>query len=177
MCPCVERDPLPAMGGTSKGRLPTAAGTGVALAGLGLVGVGLWARRDVARALSRERITGTGSMTPPNAPVTGAPAARSLAEEIRRITLKASGGRTYAETDEYLARDGGTTSDAALALTVEQTGQPVHNPSYELWITSTALQTALMQAYLAFRLADLTAGIGGVLVAAGAGIAAAGRRS
>lgn len=158
---------------TRNGFVPAAAGAGVALAGLGLVGVGLWARRDVQRALAQERITGTGDMTPPNAAVTSAPAARQLAETIRRITVKAADGRTYSETPEYLARDGGATSDASLALVDERTGRPVRNPAYDLWITSTALQTALMQAYLAFRLADLTTALGATLVAAGAGIAAA----
>lgn len=154
-----------------------AAGAGLVLAGLGLIGVGLKARRDVAHALAQERITGTGDMSPPNAPVTSAPAARRLAEVIRSRTVAAAGGHTYAETGEYLAADGGTTSDAALALTDEQTGRPVRNPAYDLWVTSTTLQTALMQAYLAFRLADLTAALGAALVAAGAGIAGAGGRA
>jgi hypothetical protein len=155
--------------------VPAGAGTLVTLAGIGLIGVGLWARREVGWALAEERIVGTGDMTPPNAPVTSAAAARALSEVIRTRTLAAAGGRTYAETDEYLAADGGTTPDEALALTTEA-GRPVHNPSYELWVTSTTLQTALMQAYLAFRLADLTAGVGATLALAGAGIAASGRR-
>jgi hypothetical protein len=58
----------------------------------------------------------------------------------------------------------------------EATGLPVHNPAYDLWVTSTTLQSALMQAYLAFRIADLTAGLGATLALAGVGIAAAGRR-
>lgn len=152
------------------------AGTGVALVGLGLVGVGLWARRDVRQALAEEHIVGTGSMKPPNAPVTSAEAARSLAAVIRERTVAAAGGKTYAETPEYLARDGGTTSDQEQALVSEATGLPVHNPAYDLWVTSTTLQSALMQAYLAFRIADLTAGLGATLALAGVGIAAAGRR-
>jgi hypothetical protein len=147
-------------------------GAGVAAAGLGMIAVGLWARREVARALEQERIVGTSDMTPPNAPVTSAAAARALAETIRSRTVAAAGGRTYAETDEFLAPDGGTTSDASAALVSEATGRPVHNPTYELWVTSTTLQTALMQAYLSFKLADLTAGLGLVLVLAGAGIGA-----
>lgn len=149
----------------------TVTGASVAAAGLGMIAVGLWARREVARALAEERIVGTSDMTPPNAAVTSAAAARALAGTIRSRTVAAAGGRTYAETDEFLTPDGGTTSDASSAL-VSQTGQPVHNPTYELWVTSTTLQTALMQAYLSFKLADLTAGLGVVLVLAGAGIGA-----
>ena len=154
--------------------VPAEAGTAVSLAGLGLVGA-VWARREAERALSRERITGTTDMRPPGAPVRSAGSARCLAEVIRSRTLAASGGRTYAETDEFLAADGGTMSDAALALVAADTGQPVHNPEYELWVTSTTLQTALAQAYLAFRLADLTAAIGAALAVAGVGIAASAR--
>ena len=148
------------------------AGIGVGLAGIGLVGVGLWARWDVRRALSRERIVVPLGPDPSTATVRSAGAARSLAEVIRERTVEAAGGRTYAETDPYLAPDGSTTPDESSALVDERTGRPVSNPDYELWIRSTTLQSALMQAYLAFRLADLSMAVGASLVAAGAGIAA-----
>ena len=148
----------------------TAAGAGVVVAGLAIAGAGLWARRDVKRGLARERIVGPGGA------VTGAASARSLAETIREQTLESTGGRTYAETDTYLAADGSATSDEAGAMVDETTGKPVANPDVDLWIQSTTLQTALMQAYMAFRLSDLMLGLGGALALAGAGIAAAGRR-
>lgn len=149
----------------------TAAGTSVVLAGLGLVGLGLWARHDVRRGLSRERIVAPGGES-----VTSASAARSLAEVIREQTLEATSGKTYAETGEYLAADGSATSDVTNAMTDEKTGSPVKNPDVDLWIQSTTLQTALMQAYMAFRVADLMVALGGALALAGAGIAAAARR-
>ena len=59
----------------------------------------------------------------------------------------------------------------------EQTGgRPVHNPDVALWLQSTTLQTALAQAYVSSRLADLMVGLGGTSVAAGTGIAAAASR-
>jgi hypothetical protein len=76
----------------------------------------------------------------------------------------------------YLDPEGSPTGDAALALRDELTGKPVDNPDVRLWLQATTLQTALMQAYLAFRLAELTAGLGGALVAVGAGLSAGGRR-
>ena len=79
--------------------------------GLGLVGVGLWARRDVARTLARERIVSG----PEASPVVSAGAARSLAEAIRKSTLEATGGRTYSETPSYLGPDGEPTNESALA--------------------------------------------------------------
>ena len=50
------------------------------------------------------------------------------------------------------------------------------NPAHALWDQATTLQTALMQAYLAQRLAELTAGLGATFVAVGAGLTAASRR-
>lgn len=70
--------------------------------------------------------------------------------------------------------DGGTTSDAELALKDERTGAVVESPDHALWLQSTALQTALMQAYLSSRLAALTMALGGALLATGLGLAAAG---
>ena len=56
------------------------------------------------------------------------------------------------------------------------TGEPLENPEHGLWLQSTALQTALMEAYLAQRLAELTVGLGAVFVGVGAGLAAAAPR-
>jgi hypothetical protein len=143
----------------------------VVLAGLGLVGLGVWARKEVRAGLVRERITAPGGGS-----VTDASSARSLAEVIREQTIEATGGKTYAEVGEYLAEDGSSTSDVTKALTDEATGKPAVNPDVELWIRSTTLQSALMQAYLAFRIADLMLAVGGALTLAGAGIVASARR-
>lgn len=140
------------------------------MGGLGLLGLGLWARRDVARTLARERIRGLDAK-----PVTSAATARSLAEAIRASTLESTGGHTYSETDAYVDEAGNPTSDRASALVDERTALPVENPAVKLWLQSTTLQTALMQAYLAFRLAELTAGLGAAFLAVGAALAATGR--
>ena len=146
------------------------AGVSTIAAGLGLVGLGLWARRDVRRGLTRERI-----VAPHDVPVRDAAAARSLAEVIREATLSSTGGTTYGETPGYVDAEGRATAEEAFAATDPLTGAPVENPHVALWIKSTALQTALMQAYLAQRLAELAAGLGVVLVGVGAGLAAAPR--
>jgi hypothetical protein len=143
-------------------------GAVVCLVGLGLVGVGLWARRDVTRTLVRERIV----FGPGGKPVVSAAAARSLAESIRESTLETTGGRTYSETPAYVGADGVPTSDTSLAAREDGTGRPVENPHVALWLQATTLQTALMQAYLAYRLAELTTGLGASLAIVGAGLAA-----
>ncbi|HEX2292247.1 MAG TPA: hypothetical protein VHH55_02975 [Gaiellaceae bacterium] len=108
--------------------------------------------------------------------MTSGPAERSLAEAIRRRTLAAAGGKTYSETGTYLDAEGNPTADAESALKDERTTQPLENPEHALWIQSTTLQTALMQAYVSARLAERTVALGAAFVAAGAGIAAASRR-
>ena len=95
---------------------------------------------------------------------------------IRRNTLAATGGRTYAEIPAYVDPEGEPTSDAARAAKDPLTGQPLENPEHDLWVQSTTLQTALMQAYVAFRLSELTVAIGAGFAASGLGLAAAGRR-
>jgi hypothetical protein len=149
-----------------------AAGVSTLTAGLGLVGLGLWARRDVRRGLERERIVSTPTSKPPSAPVLDAAAARSLAEVVRDATLSSTDGMTYGETPSYVDAEGRPTGDRSLAALDPVTGEPVQNPAQALWLQSTTLQTALMQAYLAQRLAELTVGLGVVLVGVGAGLAA-----
>ncbi len=160
-----------------RARLRTSAAGAVGLAGVGLIGTGLWARKDVQRVLTSERIVGPAGNGRPGVPISTAGGARSMAELIRRNTIEATGGRTYAETDAYLDGDGKPTRDVALALRDERTGGAVENPSHALWIQSTTLQTALMQAYMAFRLAELTVAIGVSFVGVSVGLLAGARRS
>ena len=145
-------------------------------AGVGLLGVGLWARADVRRALVRERIVSTPDAEPPSTLVTNAAAARSMAEVIRDNTLSATGGKTYGEVPPYVDPEGRPTSDKSAAAQDSLTGEARESPEHALWVQSTALQSALMQAYLAQRLAELTAGLGVIFVGIGAGLAAASRR-
>jgi hypothetical protein len=157
---------------TAGGPVSAVAGAGVGLAGAAFVGLGLWARREAGRTLARERIVGGGE----EQPVTTASQARSLAEFIRRNTLDATGGRTYAEVAPYLDGEGGPTSDAEAAAKDARTGQPLENPDHDLWLQSTTLQTALTQAYLAFRLSELTIALGASFVLVGVWLAAGARR-
>jgi hypothetical protein len=149
-------------------------GGAVGATGASLIVVGLRARREVRAALARERITPIGPETKDGF-VSSAREARALAEFIRQSTLRSTADRTYAETDAYLDADGNPTGDATLAAK-ESNGRPVANPDHSLWIESTTLQVALLQSYLAFRLADLMLALGGSFAAAGASMYALGRR-
>ena len=157
--------------GVEDSRLVPGSGLAVSLAGIGFVALGAWARREVRATLARERIVHPSDARP----VTTGAAARSLAELIRRSTLESAGDRTYSETALYLDAERTPTSDRALAMVDERSGEPVENPEHALWLQSTTLQTALMQAYMASRIGDLMLGLGAVLLAAGAGLSASRR--
>jgi hypothetical protein len=154
----------------------TVGGNAVSLAGLVFVGIGLWGRREARRALARERILHP-ALPEGRAAVTSAGRARSLAEFIRQATVDATAGRTYAEIEPYLDANGTPTADSANAAKDERTGQPLANPDASLWIQSTTVQTALVQAYMAFRMSESMIAVGAVLAVAGAGLAATGRRA
>lgn len=140
-----------------------------------MIRLGLKARHDVEAALTREQIAATGGMSRPGATVRAPDDARELAEVIRRATIDAAGGLPYSKTPPYLAPDGEPTTDAAKALIDERTGRPVPNPSYSLWVQATTLQTALMQAYIGFRVAEFTAAVGAAFVLTGLGFTLAGK--
>jgi hypothetical protein len=113
--------------------------------------------------------------------------ARCFAEYMRVHSLLATGGYTYSQMGRYeakpgtpkseLAPGGGTENEEFAALDPE-TKQPADNGEREVWVTATALSTALNASYMADEtalfgivvgIALLLTGIGfGVLVATGA---------
>ena len=109
--------------------------------------------------------------------VTNGDRARCFAQYMRIHTLEATGGETYAQMPRYATADGKGTNDVTAALT-DAKGAPVSNAARELWVTETALTTALNTSYLAERIslfgivvgvALLLSGIGfGILALAGA---------
>jgi len=113
--------------------------------------------------------------------------ARAFASYMRIHTLEATGGLTYAQMGRFVAKpdtpakftDGhGGTSDTTYAVTDPKTKQPVDNGLRNLWVTETALTTALNTSYMAEQIslfgivvgiALLLAGLGfGILAVAGA---------
>ena len=117
--------------------------------------------------------------------VTDGSTARCFAQYMRIHTLEATGGLTYAQMGRYQAlptapksaTDGqGGTSDEKYAAIDTATKQPTANHRRDIWVTATALTTALNTSYMAERLsifgivvgvALLLAGIGFVILAAG----------
>jgi hypothetical protein len=113
--------------------------------------------------------------------------ARCFASYMRVHALESTGGYTYSEMGRFEAKpnapkselaDGGGTDNEEFAVIDSETGEPVENGARNIWVTETALSTALNASYMADRLsvfgivvgiALLLTGIGfAVLVAAGA---------
>lgn len=88
--------------------------------------------------------------------------ARCFAQYMRIHALEATGGYTYSQMGMYLARPnapasallpGGGTDNAIYALVDARTKQPVANGARNVWVTETALATALDASYMASKLA------------------------
>jgi len=141
--------------------------------GAGSIGIGAWGINNVRDNLRLEQISGTPDMTPAaikaeakQAGVTGVTLpscnvagqsidtgseARCFASYMRIHALEATGGQPYAQIGRFLDSEGNPTSDEAKAAKDPKTGQPVENGKRNIWVTETALTTALNMAYFGER--------------------------
>jgi hypothetical protein len=104
--------------------------------------------------------------------------ARCFAQYMNIHALEATGGYVYSEMGQYEAKPdapkaqlapGGGTSNAQYAVTDPKTGQPVSNGSRNVWVTQTALSTALNTSYMATQLSLFSLVVGIALILAGVG--------
>jgi hypothetical protein len=137
--------------------------------GIGATVIGFSARDRVATELGREQIVGTPDSTIPGQLVNSGSEAQAFAAVIRKHTLEATGGKTYAQMPQYLDASGKGTSDKSAAAKDPKTGAPVTNEARNIWITSTALTTALNTAYFAESMATFAIVMGIALLLTGIG--------
>jgi hypothetical protein len=104
--------------------------------------------------------------------------ARCFAKYMRIHTYGATSGLTYSQMGRYVAKpntpikytDGlGATSDPKYAVTDQKTQQPVANGRRDIWVTYTALTTALNTSYFATQMALFGIVIGIALLITGIG--------
>ena len=111
--------------------------------------------------------------------------ARTFATYMRIHTLEATGNLTYSQMGRYVAKPGalakntdghGGTNDTASAVLDPKTQQPVSNAARDLWVTETALTTALNTSFMAEQLSlfGMVVGIALLLAGIGFGILAIG---
>jgi hypothetical protein len=112
--------------------------------------------------------------------VTTGDQARAFAKIIREHTLESTGGLTYSQMGRYQAlptapksaTDGqGGTSDPKYAAVDPKTSQPIDNGRRDLWVTETALTTALNTSYMADQLGLFGIVVGFALLLSGIGFA------
>ncbi len=165
--------------------------------GIAAIVMGVNGRSTVQNSLQQENIVGTPDMTPaliraeatkaglpstlsyPTVSVAGktidtGSKARAFASYMRIHALEASGGLTYSQLPRYATKDSKGTNDPAKAVQVN--GRPVDNPVRNVWVTETALSTALNTSYMAESLSlfGIVVGIALLLSGIGFGILAAG---
>ncbi|MDQ3890248.1 MAG: hypothetical protein M3312_06810 [Actinomycetota bacterium] len=146
-----------------------AASTVLILLGVGAIVVGATGVKDVRDNLARERIVGTPDSTIPGQKVDTGGEAKAFADVMRKHTLEITGGQTYAELGRFLDASGNPTSDEAAAAKDPTTGQPVENPVRQVWVTETALTTALNMAFFAERVGIFAIVMGAALLLTGIG--------
>ena len=137
--------------------------------GIGSIYTGLDGRDRVRDDLAREQIVGTEDSTIPGQKVDTGSEAQAFAAVMRKHTLEATGGQTYAQMGRYLDENGKATSDEAAAAKDPTTGKPVENGLRNMWVTQTALSTALNTAYFAESVATFAIVMGVAMLLTGIG--------
>jgi len=166
------------------------------LFGAGALYLGINGYQTVGDELSNESIVGGSDMSPSEiqkaASEAGLPAtialptcnvvdesidsgtkARCFAQYMRIHALEATGGLTYAQMGRFQSAakptDPAGTSDATAAAK-DQQGSPVSNGARDIWITETALATALNVSYMAQQIAIFGIVVGIALLLTGIGL-------
>jgi hypothetical protein len=158
--------------------------------GVGAILIGFAGRGEVNDNIKQEQIVGSPDMSPaliavaakdagldvalPTCDVAGKAItnggdAKCFAEYMRIHTLEATGGKTYAQMPQYATADGKGTSDKAAALIDPKTKGPQSNPARQIWISETALTTALKTSYFAASVGLFSIVMGTALLLTGGG--------
>jgi hypothetical protein len=104
--------------------------------------------------------------------------ARCFAEYMRIHSLESTGGTVYAQMGQYQAKPGspkaqltpdGATNNIAYAALDPKTNQPIANAARNVWVTETALSTALNTSYMADQLGNFGIVVGIALLLSGIG--------
>jgi hypothetical protein len=137
--------------------------------GIGSIVTGFNGRSTVRDDLAQEKIVGTPDSTISGKLVDTGSRAHAFANVMRKHALEATNGRTYAEMGRFLDKNGKETNNEKLAAKDPKTGQPVENQARNLWVTETALSTALNVAYFAERVSVFAIVMGFALLVTGVG--------
>ena len=189
-----------------------AAGVVLLAFGIGSLVLAIAGHNEVRSQLSQEKIVGSPDMTPEaiaqEAKDAGLPSsvalpscnvadeeidtgseAKCFASYMRVHALESTGGLTYAEMGRFQSATNpddakGTNDEAAAAK--DENGQPISNGARNIWVTETALATALNVSFLAestalfgvvVAIALILAGLGFVILALGGALRRTGQQA
>jgi len=160
--------------------------------GIGAIVAGVSGHGTVRDNLKAEQIVGTPDMTPsaiaaeakqaglknvdlPSCSVAGkaidtGTRGRCFAQYMRIHTLEATGGQVYSQMARYIGKDGKPTDDVKAAAIDPKTNKPVDNGARNIWVTETALTTALNTSYFAENVALFSVVMGLALLLVGGGL-------
>ncbi len=182
-----------------------AAGIVLIAFGVAAIVLGFNGRSTVSTNLKQQQIVGTPDMTPTgiaaeakaanlpasiplptcsiaNKQVTTGAEARCFAQYMQIHAYESTGGVPYSQMPRYATADGKGTNDAAKAEKGAN-GQPLDNSGRDVWVTETALTSALNMSYMAEQLgmfgivvgvALLLSGVGFIILALGGALSAGG---
>ena len=158
---------------------------------IGAIAIGVAGRHEVRQNVAREAIVGSPDMTPSaikseaakaglknvslptcsvaNQAINTGDRAKCFASYMRIHALEATGGLTYAQMGRFLDKDGKQTNDETAAAVDPKTKRPVENLARNIWVTETALTTALNTSFFAERVALFSIVMGIALLLTGIG--------
>jgi hypothetical protein len=158
------------------------AGAVLIVFGIAAIVMGVNGRSEVRDAIAEQNITATpdaGEITDgklePGQPIKTGADAKAFADVMEHHALESTEGRRYAEMGRFLTDSGEETNEENEAATTPD-GRPVENGLRNLWVTETALATALNMSFMAEQLslfgivvgvALLLSGIGFIILALG----------
>jgi hypothetical protein len=143
--------------------------------GIGAIVIGVTGLNTVRDEITAQQIVAgddaaeltNGRLQPGQAITTGAEA-RAFADIMEHHTLDSTKGKRYAEMGRFVTPAGTDTSDEALAAKTPE-GRPVENGLRNMWVTETALTTALNVSFFAERVAYFSIVMGVALLLTGIG--------
>jgi hypothetical protein len=169
------------------------AATVLVVLGAAVIAIGLIGRGEVQDRLADERIVGTPDMTPEETEAAVAEAGLSDVIEIpdcsvageevddgsnalcfgdymRVHALEATGGQTYAEMPRAVFKETGKPVPEDQVEQALASGEAEDNPQRQVWITETALSTALYTSFFAESVATFAIVVGIALILIGIGL-------
>ncbi len=168
------------------------AGVILIVLGIGEIVVGAAGRSDVRDRIADEGIVGTPDMTPdateaavqeagladveiPDCSVadeeidTGSEA-ECFAKYMRIHALESTGGKVYAEMPRAVFEDTGKPVPEEQVAAALENGTAIDNPERQVWVTETALGTALNTSYFAEQVSTFAIAMGIAMVVIGIGL-------